>query len=33
LGASVDEVTGEVWQYRSDLSLIPATPQPAPAAK
>lgn len=23
--ASVDEVTAEVWQYRSELSLIPAT--------
>ena len=33
LAASVEDVTSEVWQYRSDLSLIPATPQPAPAAK
>jgi hypothetical protein len=33
LAASVDEVTGEVWQYRSDLSLIPANPPPAQKAK
>jgi hypothetical protein len=26
LAASVDEVTSEVWQYRSDLSLVPARP-------
>jgi hypothetical protein len=30
LAASVEEVTGEVWQYRSDLSLVPA---PGPSAK
>jgi hypothetical protein len=29
LAASVEEVTSEVWQYRSDLSLIPASAMPA----
>lgn len=33
LAASVDEVTSEVWQYRSDLSLIPARPAPMQKVK
>jgi hypothetical protein len=33
IAASVDEVTSEVWQYRSDLSLVPAGPAPAQKAK
>jgi hypothetical protein len=33
LSASVEEVTSEVWQYRSELSLIPANPAPTTTAK
>ena len=33
VAASVDEVTSEVWQYRSDLSLVPKTTLPAQGGK